>query len=496
MVIAVGLLAVLAGGVWLARGSRAARPAVEGPRTARIERGDLIASVSATGTLQPYAQVEVRSRATGTVVDLRVQEGDRVSAGQVLAVIDDRDARAGYETSQAQLAAARARLEQARSQLAATRAQNTVRVAQAERALATARARLAQVLAGARAEQIDQARQALRQAELAADLARQTLERTRALFTDGLVSRSQLDQAQNQHDVAQAQVASARARLRELEAGSRPEEVAIARAQVAEAEAALQQARAARLQEGVLAADVTAADAQVRNARAQLAQARDRLDETRIVAPIAGVVARLPVQVGQSVIGGLTGGGTLIMTIADTRVVQAFVNVDESDIAQIREGMTARITADALPGRTLAGTVTRIAPQSVVVQNVTQYTVVVDVRNPDRLLRLGMTVDAEFIIVERRGVLLVPAEAIRGKDARVLILLEGETLTPVVVETGATDGRQVEIVRGLGREITAGQPVYLGPARQPSGAGARPQQPVNPFLPQFPRRTTPIRPGP
>ncbi|MDR7519713.1 MAG: biotin/lipoyl-binding protein, partial [Armatimonadota bacterium] len=320
MVIAVGLLAVLAGGVWLARGSRAARPAVEGPRTARIERGDLIASVSATGTLQPYAQVEVRSRATGTVVDLRVQEGDRVSAGQVLAVIDDRDARAGYETSQAQLAAARARLEQARSQLAATRAQNTVRVAQAERALATARARLAQVLAGARAEQIDQARQALRQAELAADLARQTLERTRALFTDGLVSRSQLDQAQNQHDVAQAQVASARARLRELEAGSRPEEVAIARAQVAEAEAALQQARAARLQEGVLAADVTAADAQVRNARAQLAQARDRLDETRIVAPIAGVVARLPVQVGQSVIGGLTGGGTLIMTIADTRV--------------------------------------------------------------------------------------------------------------------------------------------------------------------------------
>ncbi|MGQ0569311.1 MAG: efflux RND transporter periplasmic adaptor subunit [Armatimonadota bacterium] len=492
IVVAVCILAVLAGAVWLSRSRTAAQPAAEGPRTARVTRGNLISSVSSTGTLRPYAQVEVRSRATGTVVELTVQEGDRVSQGQLLAVIDDRDAGAGLETSQAQLAAAIARLEQARSQLVSTRAQNAVRVTQAEGALATAQARLRQVLAGSRTEQVDQAREQQRQAELALELARQNLARTRDLFASGLVARSQLDQAQNQVDVAQAQVRSAQARVRELEAGSRPEEIAIIRAQVREAEAALAQARAARLQEGVLAADVSAAQAQVRNVRAQVTQARDRLGETRIATPIAGIVATMSVQVGQSVIGGLTGGGTLVMTIADVRVLQASVSVDESDVAQIKNRMRVRVTADALPGRPFTGKVVRIAPQSTVVQNVTQYAVVVDIENPDQALRLGMTVDAEFVITERQNVLLVPAEAIRGRDAKVLILVEGETLTPVVVETGATDGRQVEIVKG----VEAGQTVYLGPGRQPPGTATR-QQPVNPFMPQFPpRRTAPGRTGP
>lgn len=487
ILIAAGIIAVLAGGVWVYRSRTAGQEASEGPRTARVTRGNLTVSVSATGTLQPFSQVEVRSRATGTVVDVRVQEGDAVTRGQLLVVIDDRDARAGYETSQAQLAAARARLEQARSQLASTRGQGTTRITEAEAAVATAQARLSQVLAGARPEQHDQAREAVRQAELSLELARQNLERTRNLHNDGLVSRAQLDQAQNQFEVSQAQVRSAQARLREVAAGSRPEEVEIARAQVRQAEAALAQARAARLQERVLEADVSAATAQVQNAGAQAAQARDRLGETRVTAPIAGIVARRSVQVGQTVIGGLTGGGTPVMTIADVRVIQASVSVDEADVAQIKVGMPVKVTADALPRQTFTGKVTRIAPQAVVVQNVTQYEVVVNIENPQQALRLGMTGDAEFVVTGRQNVLLVPAEAVRGQDAKVIILVEGEKLAPVVVETGATDGRQVEIVRG----VEAGQTVYLGPARQQAGGPAR--QPVNPFLPQFPRRAAPGR---
>jgi HlyD family secretion protein len=460
------IAAVLAGGFWYARSRRAPAPVAEAPRTARVTRGNLLASVSATGVLQPYAQVEVRSRATGTVVEMRVQEGDRVRRGQLLAVIDDRDARAAYETAQGSLSAALARLEQARGQLASTSAQNAVRVAQAGGALATSRARLQQLLAGSRPEQIDQAKEALRQAELAADLARQNLDRTRNLFTDGLVARSSLDTAQNAHDVAQAQLRAAQAQVRE-------------------AETALEQARAARLQERVLAADVASAEAQARNARAQADQARDRLAETRITGSIDGIVARMSVQVGQTVIGGTTGGGTLVMTLADTRVIQAAVSVDESDVAQITAGMAVRITADALPGRTLSGKVVRIAPQSTVTQNVTQYPVIVDLDRPDAALRLGMTVDAEFVVTDRQNVLLVPAEAVRGKDAKVVIIVEGETLTPVVVETGATDGRQVEIVRGL----RAGQTVYLGPARTTPGGNTSQPRNVNPFMPQFRQRS-------
>ncbi|MCL6554390.1 MAG: biotin/lipoyl-binding protein, partial [Firmicutes bacterium] len=249
IVVAVVLLALLGGGAWWYRAQTARPAAAEGPRTARVVRGTLLASVSASGVLQPYAQVEVRSRATGTVTALHVQEGDRVVRGQLLAVVDDRDARTNYETALAQLASAEARLQQSRHQLESTRSQNAVRVAQAHSALATARERLAQVLAGARSEEIDQAREAVRQAELAADLARQNLERTRDLFNSGLVARSQLDGAQNQHDVAQAQLRAAAARLQQLRAGSRPEEIAVARAQVREAEDALAAALAARVQE-------------------------------------------------------------------------------------------------------------------------------------------------------------------------------------------------------------------------------------------------------
>jgi HlyD family secretion protein len=223
----------------------------------------------------------------------------------------------------------------------------------------------------------------------------------------------------------------------------------------------------------------------VRNASAQAAQARDRLAEGQITAPISGIVALRAVQIGQTVIGGLGGSGTPVMTIADTRVIQAVVNVDESDIARIRVSMPVTVTADALTGLTFSGKVTRIAAQAVVVQNVTQYQVVVEISNPQQALRLGMTIDAEFVVTNRENVLVVPSEAVRGRDAKVVILVEGETLTPVVVETGAGDGRQVEIVRGL----RAGQTVYLGPGRQAPGGGARQPQQTNPFMPQFPRRT-------
>lgn len=486
ILIAAAVIALVVAGGWVYRSRTASQPATEAFRTARVTRGNISVSVTATGAVQPYSQVEVRSRATGTVVDVHVQEGDRVKQGELLLDIDDRDARAGYETAQASRAAAQARLEQSRASLVSTRAQNRTRIAQTEAALATARARLQQLTAGTRPEQLDQAREAVRQAEVNLNLARQSLDRARTLFNDGMVPKTQIEQAQNQYDVAQTQVSTAQARLRELRTGSTQEDIAVLRAQVREAEAAVAQARAAMLQERVLAADVDAVSAQVRNAAAQAQQARDRLRETQVTAPIAGIVSKLSVQVGQNVIGGVSSGGTLVMMLADTRIIQASVLVDETDIAKIKTGMGVRVTADALRNRTFTGKVRRIAPQSQVVQNVTQYEVIVGIDHPEPALRLGMGVDAEFVVTGRENVLLVPAEAVRGQDAKVVILVEGETLTPVVVETGATDGRQVEIVKG----VDAGQTVYLGPARQQGGSTGRPQQ-VNPFMPQFQQR----RPG-
>jgi HlyD family secretion protein len=482
--VALGLVVALGVGVWVQQRTQGASRATQTMRTAQVVRGTLTASVTASGVLQPYAQVEVRSRSTGTVVDLRVQAGDKVRAGDLLAAIDDKDARASYESAAAQLTNARAKLDQSRQTLAAARAQNATKITQAEAALRTAQAQLAQVLAGSRPEEITQAREALEQAQAAATLARQGIERAQSLYGQGMIARQDLDQAQSQYDTAQAQVRAAQAKLQEAQAGNTAEAIAVTRAQMREAEAALAAARAARLQEAALAADVAASAAQVRSAEGSAAQARDHVGEARIAAPIDGIVATLAVQVGQSVIGGSNSGGTLVMTIADTRTVQAELAVDESDIAHIRIGMPVRVTVDALPGRTFTGRVSRIAPQAVVTQNVTQFTVVVPIDNPDRLLRLGMSVDGEFIIVERQNVLMVPVEAVRGDRTRTALVVEGAELVPVTVETGATNGAQVEIVHGL----EAGQTVYLGPARSTT-SGAMPRN-VNPFMPQAPRQPT------
>lgn len=486
VVLAILIVAALGTGIWYQRIRSAAQPATETMRTARVERGTLTASVTASGTLRPYAQVEVRSRSTGTVVDVKVQEGDSVTNGQLLAVIDDSDARSDYKTAQAQLSASQARLEQAEQQLAASRAQNAAGVAQSEKALRTAEARLAVVLAGSRSEAIEQAQAALVQAQLSADLTRREMERTRNLFSQGLISRQSVDQAQNQHEVALAQVRSAQAKLNELQAGSTPQDVAVAQAQVREAESALATARARRTEEGALVAAVAAARADLLAKQAAAAQAMERLGEARVSAPIDGIVASLGVQIGQTVIGGVSAGGTLLMTLADTRVMQAEFTVDESDIAQIRTGIPVRVTVDALPGQTFNGKVSRIAPQATVTQNVTQFNVIATLETPSASLRLGMSADGEFIIAERRDVLLVPSEAVSGKDAKVVNLVQGGTLAPIVVKVGATDGRKVEIIQGL----EEGQTIYLGQADRTSGRTSTQtptQQPVSPFMPQMPK---------
>jgi len=449
-------------------------------RTAEVTRGDLQLSVSASGTVEAVALVEVKSRATGVVTSMLVDEGAVVRKGQALAVIDDPDARAGLESARGAWLAAQARLDQAESNVAVARANTATAIQQAEANVAAARARLAQVQTG-RPEEIAQAEEALRQARASEALARQNLARQEQLFNDGFVPRSSLDQARNQWEVAASQVKAAEARAAQVRAGGSAQDVQIARAQLQQAEAQLADARNGVLAVRLRLEEVAAARAQLAQARANLRQAQDRAAESRITAPIDGVVVKRSVAVGWSVIG-TASGGTPVVTLAQMVPVQAKVYVDEADITRVTPRVMVDVTADALPGVTLRGRVTGIAPQPIVEQNVTKYPVTVEVADPGRQLRLGMTVDAEFVIARRTGALLVPQEAVRGQESKAVFIVDGTALRPRVVETGLSDGRFVEILRGL-RE---GELVYLGTARQ-----SAPSTPPggNPFQPRFqPRR--------
>ncbi len=477
----VGLALIVAAGggyaYWRSRPTGAEEPRW---RTTTVRRGDLVASVSASGTVQPASQVEVKSRATGVVQEVYAREGEAVRKGQVLVLIDDPDARSAVREAQAALEAAQARLAQAQAQRSSQAAQVWAEVAQDEALLAAARARLQKLLSGARPEELAQAEQAVRSAEAELVLRQQDLQRAQQLFGEGFIPRQQLDQAQAAAAAAQAAYRSAVERLNQLRAGPTPEEVREAQAAVRQAEAQLQQARARLLDDRARQQEVAAARAAVEQARANLRSAQDRLAESRIRAPVSGIVARRSVEVGQSVIG-TAQGGTPVMTLAVTDPLYAKVLVDEVDIARIRVGMPAVVRADALPDHRFEGHVEAIAASAQVTNNVVQYEVTVRVSDPQGLLKLGMTVQADFRLLERRGVLLVPREAVRGERSSLVLVVQGGRLVPRPVVVGDTDGRMVEVRSGL-RE---GEVVYLGEERPASPA----PQPRNPFLPQFPRRS-------
>jgi HlyD family secretion protein len=470
----------------------------QGIRTAAVARGDVSVSVSATGAVTATSQVDVRSRATGTVTQVLVEEGNRVTQGQLLATINDPDARAALRESQAQVnqfranvADAQAKLDQARQTLPLTRGQSAASIAQARATVANTKAKLETVKTGPRPEQIAQAKHAVEQAKANVTLAKTTLDRNQQLFTQGFIPRSTLDQSQNQYDVNLAQLHSAEQNLNLLRAGALPSDIAAAEAEVRLAEGQLANAQAGALAVNVQRANVEAAVAAVSQAQAQLANAQaafqnaqERYNEGWVRAPISGIVAKRSIEVGQTVIGGTATNGNSVFTLANVSPLLANVSVDETDIAKIRVGMPVQIRVDALPDASFSGVVERIAPAGVVSQNVNQYTVTVRIEGSTPALRLGMTVDAEFVVAEARRALVVPNEAVRGQH-RDLILLVGarEQLTPQRIVAGISNGRVTEIKSGL----QEGQTVYLGPVRAPSQAG---QQPRNPFQPNFQRRPT------
>jgi len=431
--IAVALLVLTAAGFALER--RRGEPATsDAMRTAKVTRGTIVLSVSATGTVQPASMVEVRSRATGQVTRVLVDEGQRVRRGQVLVELDDPDARHAVESYGAALRSA-------------------------EAAVANAQARLDELHAGATVYARQEAEEAVRQAEASVAQANDNLTRQQQLLRDGYVAQSVVDDARHNVQIAESQLRAARAKLADIQAGSTPE-------QVAQAEAALRQAHAQADQTG-----------------AALRQAEEQLAETHVTAPISGVVVKRSVDIGQSIIGGSGVGGTLVITVAQIEPLYATVAVDESDIAGVRIGMPVRLTADALPGAVIRGRVDKIAAVAEVVQNVTQFPVTVALQNPPSGVRLGMTVDAEFAVARHDNVLVIPQQAVKaGNPSTVTVVVGGELLSRPV-KTGLSDGRVVEILDGL-RE---GDIVFLGYARQQT----TPQPARSPFQPQFRQQQRP-----
>ncbi len=412
--LALAVTALGSAGGWYAL-SRSGGPI--GPATALVARRDLSATVTATGTIKAMVGAEVRvgARIPGRVEQLAVQVGDRVKAGQVIARLEQDDLRAAVEKARADLAAAEAKLGTVRN--------------------------------GARAQEIQTAEAALRQAEANRLLTQVNLERYRQLYQDGGVALQQVDTAARDFDVSVAQVRTAREQLSLTREKYTPEDLQYAVAEVAQTKAILRIAEA-------------------------------NLGYATISAPMSGVIASVSTQQGETVTSGSAAAqAPTFVTIIDLNRLQVDAYVDETDIGKVHVGQEAIFAVDAFPDKEFRGNVTAIYPKALIQQNVVDYDVVIAIDNREGLLRPDMTTNTTITVAKREKVLTIPNQAVRREDGdRVVFVQDGDRLVRHPVKTGWKDKTYSEVLSGLkeGDRVVVGE-VENGkaPAKQTTPPGAK-----------------------
>jgi HlyD family secretion protein len=228
-------------------------------------------------------------------------------------------------------------------------------------------------------------------------------------------------------------------------------------------------------------AALVSAKAQTQQARAALHQAQVNLANSIIKAPIDGVVISRAVDVGQTVAASMSAP-TLFVIANDLSRMQVNARIDESDIGRIHTGQSVTFKVDAYPGEIFTGTVSQVRLEPVTEQNVVSYTTIIDVPNPEKKLKPGMTATVTVQVARQDNVLMVPSSALRYRPAREgdRVWVNSETgPQPVTVTAGLTNGAQTAIAGG---SLAEGAIVITGDA-QPS-AGSTSGSNSSPFLPQ------------
>jgi HlyD family secretion protein len=406
LLVAAGLLAALATAGYVYSTNK--RPATRF-RTAPVDRGAIVATVSATGALAAVTTVQVGSQVSGQVREVLVDFNSPVKRGQLIARIDPEvfqarlnAATADLDSARAQVLNQRANVEKVRADVENARAAGTTAEANVERMRAdveNARAVIATAQANVARE------------TATANNARVELERRVDLASRDLISKSERDQAQMTFDTARAQLEAARAQERAGQASIRSAQAQLTAGE-SQARAATAQVASVQAQLQVAEAQLKAAEATVRQKQAALEQTRLDLVHTEIRAPVDGVVVSRTIDSGQTVAASLQAP-TLFTIAQDLTRMQVEAAVDEADVGRLREGMTASFTVDAFPGRTFRGEISQIRKAAQVVQNVVTYTTVVTVPNPDRSLLPGMTANVRVQVDRREDALRVPNAALR-----------------------------------------------------------------------------------
>lgn len=447
----IGLLALL---VIAAVVKARQKPKGEEVTVEKVQRRTIRETVSASGKIFPETEVKISSDVSGEVVDLYVQEGDSVTAGQILAKIRPDEYQSAVERGQA-----------------------AVNSAQSQREISSANVK------GSNA-QIDQLKADKNRISAQLDAARSAHKRNEQLFKEGVISESDFETTQSNLRALESSYAAAEAALKASETG-------------------LASARE----------NVRVAEFGITSAQATLKELRTSLQKTVITAPVSGIISKLNIEKGERVVGTLQMAGTEMMRIANLQSMEVQVEVSENDILKVSVNDEADIEVDAYLGRKFKGKVTEIASSASNVSStlsggalntdqVTNFVVKIRVdpaSYSDMLekgkrypFRPGMSASVEIYTNDAENTLSVPLIAVTARDDSdedednkkgkkeeekspaakevskkddaikeiVFVLPEGQDTVGIrEVKTGLQDNDYIEILSGL----SEGETVVTGP---------------------------------
>jgi HlyD family secretion protein len=342
-------------------------------------REKLISKVSSTGEIKPKEYVEIQAEIAGVITAVYVKEGDVVQRGDLLLRIDPLQ-------TEADARAQRSAVDIAMSEAANQQAQISLQETNVDRDRAN----------------LDVAEAELVRAESSAEIAEATFKRKQELFEQNLISRDEYDAAKNELLTAKTQVLTSRARVEQAKA-----QLAVTRVQLEQSKTSYKSAQF-----------------RVDQNKAFLARNEDLLAKTVIRSPLTGVITKLNVEKGERAVPGtLNSPQATLMEIADLSVIEAEVQVDETDIVNVKVGQDAEIKVDALRDKVLKGRVTEVGNSAIQTAGTQteakDFKVVVQLDNPPESLRPGLTCVADITTAVRDNVLVIPMQALTIREFEV-----------------------------------------------------------------------------
>jgi HlyD family secretion protein len=320
--------------------------------------------LTATGYIIPHHKIEANSKVTGRVAWIGVEKGDKVKEGQVLVRLEDQEFRAQYD--------------------------------QARGAADSARAQLEQLQHGSRPEEIQQTEHNLSEARATAANDKLTLDRTKKLVAQAVLSQQALDDATAKYEASQQRVHSVEQSYQLAKIGPRTEEIARAQGALTQAEG-------------------------------QAAYAKSQLDATVIRAPISGTILDRSVEKGELLTGQFASAARPVFSLANLEDIQADLDVAQDDFAKLTPHQKAVVTVDAFPDLKWDGVIAEVSPEA----NRQKATIEVKVQilNPDSHLRPEMNTTVHFIADENKNATTqsagayVPTAALRDAEGKKYVFI-------------------------------------------------------------------------